>query len=190
MRSFTLISSLIFLILSIACTSTGDDVTSPALPNLLNEENDLDGFKWECRANMRTIASQAVMFFANNSRYPKSLGEIGLAGLACPACGLTYQLAGTEFVFYVSCPMPVYPNHGYIDNGVPSWLHDPELEEYRCREKMEAIAIQAAIFFANNSRYPENLEELGMESYKCPTCGLSYNYYTYEDFAANPAYYI
>ncbi len=189
MRSLTVISTLMLLVLSVACTSTGDDVTSPAFPNLLDEEKNSDSFVWECRANMRTIASQAVIFYATNERYPNSLEELGMAGIMCPGCGLAYCLSGTANEFNISCPMPLEPNHGSIDNGVPSWLHDPEYEEYLCRENMVTIANQAITFFAGNNRYPEDLEELGLENLECPTCCLSYIYYSYEDSAENPAFY-
>ena len=74
-----------------------------------------------CRANMRTIAGQAVIYFAGHNCYPNSLEEIGMSGVVCPTCLEEYELIGTETEFYVSCPMPIQ-NHGFIDDGVASWF--------------------------------------------------------------------
>ncbi len=74
-----------------------------------------------CRANMRTVASQAVMYFANHNRYPKTLEEIGFENLVCPVCNMEYVLVSDEESYFLECPLPTDPNHGNIDNGVVSW---------------------------------------------------------------------
>lgn len=176
MRSFTVISTLMLLILSAACTSTGDDVTSPALPNLLNEANALDSFLYECHKNMRTIVSACVIYYAQNSTYPSDLEALGepYSEMTCPECGLPYELKGDQENCVLNCPLPGIPNHGSIINGVVSWPPDPGNEESDCRQNMVTIASQATIFYAYHSRYPNNLEELGMAGVECPTCGLAY----------------
>ncbi|MCD4708067.1 MAG: hypothetical protein K8S62_10060 [Candidatus Sabulitectum sp.] len=176
MRSFTLISTLILVILSAACTSTGDDVTSPALPNLLNEENDLDGFTRECRASMRTIGSACVIYCASNSYYPSDLEALGepYSEMTCPECGLSYELKGDQEHFALNCPLQGIPNHGSIIDGVASWQPGPGNEENACRATMRTIASQAVIFFAYHDRYPNNLEEMGMAGVVCPSCEFTY----------------
>ncbi len=174
MRTITVIVTLILLILSTACTTTGDDITSPSGTDLLNtgkgQGNNLD----ECRANMRTIASQCVIFFALNNRYPNTLEEIGMAGIVCPTCGFDYILIGTEKEFYVGCPIPLEVTHGFIDNGTVSWVDSFTTE---CRETMRKIASACITYYAINSTYPADMETLG-EPYSeltCPECGEHYN---------------
>jgi len=185
MRYFVLIITMIILALSTACTSAQDDITSPATPELLNSENYLDTHVAECRANMRAIAGQAVIFFANNAnRYPEDLEEMGMAGYMCPACSSTYIYAAyfneetQEPEYFLSCPQPSDPNHGFIDNGIPSWSGgqnpDPAQWENFCRNSMMLIWSQAVMFFANNGRFPDNQEELGLAGLTCPACGQEY----------------
>ena len=92
-----------------------------AVPSWPQEPSEPD--EYVCHSNMITISSQAVIFFAQNGTYPNNLREIGMAGTVCPSCFLPYELIGTETDFYVSCPMPLDPNHGYVENGVASWLN-------------------------------------------------------------------
>ncbi|MCK5785659.1 MAG: hypothetical protein KAH54_03765 [Candidatus Sabulitectum sp.] len=122
MRSFTVISGLVLLVLSAACTSNVDDITSPAVPGLMEKGNGFDSTTDECRANMTYIASQAVIFFACNGRYPDDLEEMGMAGVVCPACMEEYDIIGIDDYFYIECPLPFSPDHGNIDDGVASWL--------------------------------------------------------------------
>jgi len=77
---------------------------------------------WICRANMRLICMQCVIFFAINSRYPESLEEIGMSNFICPECGNPYVFIGSRWSFFIECGKPEDPNHGYILDGVPSWL--------------------------------------------------------------------
>lgn len=80
-------------------------------------------FETACRANMRTIASQEVIYFAYNQEYTESLEELGLGNVTCPECYESYILQvndeGNEY--YLECGKPFDPNHGSINNGVPSW---------------------------------------------------------------------
>lgn len=174
MRSFTVIGTLILLILSTACTTTGDDITAPTGTDLLNSGKGQGDHLDECRANMRTIASQCVIFYAGNGRYPSTMEEIGMAGVVCPSCDLTYQLVGTKTEFYVGCPIPLEITHGFIDNGTVSWVESFTTE---CRETMRKIASACIIYYAINSTYPADMEELGepYDEMTCPECGEPYN---------------
>ncbi len=178
MRSLTVISALMLLVLSVACTSTGDDVTSPAFPNLLDEEKNSDSFAHECHENMRTIAGACCVYLASNGTYPADLNTLGepYTEMTCPECGLPYELKGDEKNFALNCPLPEIPNHGSVINGIVSWPPDPEEEEDYCRSNMRVIFCQAVIFSGTNGRYPRDLEEFGMEDVVCPTCGLTYEY--------------
>lgn len=75
-----------------------------------------------CRANMRTIASQCVLFFAVHDRYPESLEELGMGSVTCPECENPYIFFGDSRNLYIECGLPADPNHGNIDNGITSWL--------------------------------------------------------------------
>ena len=121
MRSFTVISGLILLVLSVACTSNGDDITSPAVPGPMEKGNGFDSTTDECRTNMITLVGQAVIFYGENSRYPRDQEEMGMAGVVCPACQEEYDIIGIEDYFYIECPLPFSPDHGNIDDGVASW---------------------------------------------------------------------
>jgi len=101
----------------------------PSDPNHGNIDNGVASW-WEeqgsfqeaCRANMRTIASQEVIYFACNDRYTENLQDLGLSGVVCPAFGETYILLVQEYdEFYLACPLHGWANHGNIDNGVASW---------------------------------------------------------------------
>lgn len=177
MRTLSAIVFLVILILSSGCTTSGDNITSPVLPSLQNSENNINSDTYKCRAIMRTIAGQATIFFAVNNYYPSSLEEIGMAGVVCPTHNDEYVLIGTESEYYIECGLTQLPNHGNIDNGVPSWLSghsEPGEWEDVCRANMRTIASQATIFFAGNDRYPKNLEEIGMAGVVCPECGEEY----------------
>ncbi len=176
MRYFMLIITMIILILSTACTSAQDDITSPATPERLNSENNLDTYVEECRANMRTIAGQAVIHYAINGTYPADMEEMGqpYSEMTCPECGLTYEFFGDHKYYFLNCPMPSDPTHGFIDNGVPSWTGenpDPSQWENICRANMRTIASQAVMYFANHNKFPTSLEDIGMSGVACPACG-------------------
>lgn len=176
MRSFTVIGTLILLILSTACMSTGDDITSPTGIDLLNSGKGADTFLDECRANMRSIASGCLIFFALNDTYPADMEALGAPyiGITCPGCGSTYDLEGNETDFALNCPLPTEPTHGSIINGVSSWN---ESFQGVCRDNMEAIAEACVIYFAYHSTYPADIETLG-EPYSemiCLECGQSYD---------------
>jgi hypothetical protein len=87
----------------------------------MSGENSVDTNEQQCHTNMRTLASQAVMFYAENDRYPRDQEEMGMAGVVCPECGEEYTIVADEYHFYIGCPLPFSPNHGNIDNGVVSW---------------------------------------------------------------------
>lgn len=76
-----------------------------------------------CRANMRTIASQEVIYYASNRRYTTSYDNLNLTGVVCPACEKPFVLEVYDNgdAFKVVCPN--YPSHGLIDNGIASWIN-------------------------------------------------------------------
>jgi len=77
-----------------------------------------------CRANMRTLASQQVIYFANNnSQYATTQVQLDMDGVRCPGNGNAYNFTGTTTsVFVITCPQgDPNPNHGNINNGVASW---------------------------------------------------------------------
>ena len=79
-----------------------------------------------CRANMRTLASQEVIYFATSGMYTDDLDALGLSGVVCPGTGGAHTLTVGDLgmdpsaSFTIACPQ-ASPNHGDIDNGIASW---------------------------------------------------------------------
>jgi len=79
-----------------------------------------------CRANMRTIASQEVIYFATSGVYTDVLANLGLTGVVCPGAGVAHTLVVSDLLldpsasFTITCPQAA-PSHGEIDNGIASW---------------------------------------------------------------------
>lgn len=78
-----------------------------------------------CRANMRTIASQEVIYFASNNRYTNNLAALNLTGVVCPGNKTAHTIqigsigGGSNNSFTITCPAS--PSHGNINNGIASW---------------------------------------------------------------------
>lgn len=78
-----------------------------------------------CRANMRTIASQEVIYFSAQGSYTDQLADLNLAGIVCPGSGGPHDIDVVALYldpsasFTITCPNT--PSHGQIDNGVASW---------------------------------------------------------------------
>ncbi|RKZ02912.1 pilus assembly protein PilE [Candidatus Fermentibacteria bacterium] len=81
-----------------------------------------------CRANMRTIASQEVIYFASNNSKYGTLAQIDMAGVHCPTAGsgtaytLTVASAGGVTSTSITITCPATDSHGNINNGVASWI--------------------------------------------------------------------
>lgn len=79
-----------------------------------------------CRANMRTIASQEVIYFASQGVYTNVLASLGLTGVVCPGTKTAHTInvaalgMDPSASFTIICPQ-ASPNHGQINNGVASW---------------------------------------------------------------------
>ena len=69
-----------------------------------------------CRANMRTLATQNTIYFAQNNEYSDNLNDLGFAGLCCPEGG-SYRMTGDRNEYSITCPN----GHGSIDDGLASW---------------------------------------------------------------------
>jgi len=80
-----------------------------------------------CRANMRTIASQEVIYFATSGVYTNVLADLGLTGVVCPGTGGAHGLNVADLgndpsaSFTINCPQASPLFHGEIVNGVASW---------------------------------------------------------------------
>ena len=78
-----------------------------------------------CRANMRTIASQEVIYFASNNSQYGDVNDIDMAGVQCPSQQAGYTITvediGTAVATSITITCPFTPSHGNIDNGVASW---------------------------------------------------------------------
>jgi type IV pilus assembly protein PilA len=81
-----------------------------------------------CRANMRTLASQEVIYFASNNSKYGTVAAIGMTGVQCPTATSGYNVtiaagsggaASTSIT--ITCPVGGANTHGNINNGVASW---------------------------------------------------------------------
>ncbi|MCD6587727.1 MAG: hypothetical protein J7K88_04160 [Candidatus Fermentibacteraceae bacterium] len=174
MRTFSVISAAVLFILSAACTTSEDNLTAPPLPTGMSSENGNASDAIQCQCNMVEITSSAYSFMGAHGYFPETLEELGIEGTICPSCGKEYMITATENSFRVDCPQPFFPNHGFVENGAPSWLNQQEQEKYACRANMRAITSGAVIFFAENERYPVNQEEMGLAWVVCPACSEQY----------------
>lgn len=81
-----------------------------------------------CRSNMRTIASQEVIYFASSNAYTGSLATLNLTGVICPSTKTAHSIVigsiggGSNNSFTITCPLGGSYNHGNINNGVASWV--------------------------------------------------------------------
>ncbi|MBN2586797.1 MAG: hypothetical protein JXA64_04485 [Candidatus Fermentibacteraceae bacterium] len=130
-----------------------------------------------------------MMFFGLENRYPDSLGELvaidpRLVLLSCPSCSLPYLYETDGFDnYFIGCPLPDEPNHGYMENGQAFWPPDPSTWPNVCHGNMIGMSMAIAMFFGQNDRYPENLDELvnqGLIPQQpfCPACSSLYIYST------------
>ncbi len=99
---------------------TACDVADMLDPNRQLREQAQSG---TCRANMRTLASQEVIYFAQHNKYTDNIYDLGIGTLQCPEYG-TYLIETNmeNSSFTITCR----GNHGCIDNGVSSWLDASE----------------------------------------------------------------
>lgn len=81
-----------------------------------------------CRANMRTLASQEVIYFAQSSIYT-DLPTLGMSGVTCPSGGTATIAISVGAVggvaaqsFTIACTNASPSSHGNIANGVASWI--------------------------------------------------------------------
>lgn len=103
------------MILFTGCGEEGADETAYiADETAYIDENSVECL--ECRANLRTIASQEVVFFAENDRYTSSMEELGLGNTHCPSGG-GYRLTADGEHISITCP----EGHGSVDDGIVSW---------------------------------------------------------------------
>lgn len=77
-----------------------------------------------CKANMRTLASQVVVYKYPNKVLPQStpelLAEIPLfAQIVCPSCRARFTYKSDGENFEIMCPNK--PSHGRVKNGKVSW---------------------------------------------------------------------
>lgn len=77
-----------------------------------------------CRSNMRAIASQECIYFAQHFVFTNSLVDLNLPGVQCPSPA-SYDISvglviGGELSssYTINCPC----GHGNIDNGIASWI--------------------------------------------------------------------
>jgi hypothetical protein len=152
----------------------------------------LDPSLWAafCHANMRSLASACAMYYGKYNVYPSELDDLIQEGfipfeLKCPECNQPYLYSSEdlETTYLIRCPVPVDPNHGYVEDGVCHWPPDPPFAG-ECRSQMRALASGMAMFYGKENRYPYHLSELGtsgiMENWDdpCPACGEIYEYST------------
>ena len=78
----------------------------------------------ECRSRMRSIATMEAMYYGTFNRYGtmQEMLEAGIGPyMVCPGCGYDYLIELGFGTYTLTCPMPQYPSHGSIVDGIPSW---------------------------------------------------------------------
>jgi len=175
MNRYSATASIILVFIAFSCADFFETTSSPVEPEVIAEYGASTDV---CRANMRTIASQQVIYFAVNERYASTLRELELEGLACPECGTEYILEADFDEFSIFCPLPSVTTHGSIINGVTSWNEGYQNE---CRDNIRTMACSNIMFFAEHGRYANSMEELGFGNITCPACEDLYVYYANEN---------
>ncbi len=71
-----------------------------------------------CRANLRTLASQQMIYFAENDSFSSSVSELGFGDLGCPENDEQYIItAEGDLHFSIICPC----GHGGVIDGEQNW---------------------------------------------------------------------
>ena len=162
-----------------SCTESATEPTAPELPSTDFETRVPKQYQWECRNNMVEISAACMQWFCQFSSYPGSLVQLGepFSSMACPECGLPYSVTGDQNGYTIVCPGNC--GHGFILDSTPSWEPDITTGIHGCREIMRLVASQCIIFYATESRWPRDLDELGWGHLRCPACGEEFNYSLY-----------
>ncbi len=191
MKKSAAVSALFFLLFLLSCGDSAVSMMDPEGGSTLSAPVDDPGHAEVCHDNMGDLSTAICMFYGMNGRFPDSLIELeiidpSLCSLTCPSCNFTYlyDLSGSGDDWTVTCPLPVDPNHGYIENGQSSWPPDPSTWPEICHSNMSSLASACAMFYGVNNRDPEELSELGTSGIyeywdePCPDCGELYHYST------------
>ncbi|MCD4776927.1 MAG: hypothetical protein K8S15_12860 [Candidatus Aegiribacteria sp.] len=191
MRKLIIILTFLSLLLMFSCIDSAVSMTDPEDGSTFSTGYDNPKDEAQCHDNMKLLGTGISMFYGMNNRYPDNLSELvvvdpKLCNLTCPSCNLPYlyDLSSTGEVYTVTCPLPVRPNHGFVENGHCSWPPDPQDWPGICHSNMRTLATCCSMFYGINNRYPEELSEFGTSGiYKywddpCPACGELYIYET------------
>lgn len=191
MKKLLVTSALLTTIIFLSCGDSAVSIMDTDGGNTFSARYDDPGHAEMCHDNMRDLSTAIFMFHGMTSRFPDDLSELemvdpSLCTLTCPSCDLLYMydLSSSGEVWTVTCPLPVDPNHGYIENGHTNWPPDPYEWPSICHGNMTSLAVGCSIFYGTYSRFPDELSELGtsgiMEDWdrQCPACGELYHYST------------
>ncbi len=135
-----------------------------------------------CHDNMMALASAQSMYYGIYNCYATDLERLyelfGFDELYCPECGLEYILEGDGETYQITCPLPEMPNHGYIEDGIPSWPQEPTVDN--CRSNMQTIATAQSMYYGYYNTYAGDLADLreffeGGIILSCPVCGETYD---------------
>lgn len=191
MNKLIVSSALLFILLLLSCGDSAVSMMDPEGCNTLSAPYGEPDYAEMCHDNMEELSTAIFMFYGMNNRYPDSLSELRiidpeLCNLTCPSCSLAYlyDLSSDGDDWMLTCPLPVDPNHGYIENGQSSWPPDPADWPEICHANMRSLASACAMFYGGENRYPEELSELGTSGIygnwdnPCPACEELYHYST------------
>jgi len=140
-----------------------------------------------CHGNMEALSDGVCQFYGKYNQYPGSLDDLAainprLCSLTCPTCSLQYEYeTDINDNFLIRCPLPEDPDHGFIDNGLPSWPPDPSNWQQACQNYMMHTASACAMYYGKYNEYPEDLQDLVDEGYlpvvyQCPACNIPLHY--------------
>jgi hypothetical protein len=138
-----------------------------------------------CWLNMNQIVTCESMYYGMYNCYTDCLDSLVWLPEechTCPACGTEYILqCNSPDTYFLSCPIPETPNHGFVINGVKSW--DPWWPGYThqdcCRNRMAVLATAESMYYGEYNTYTDSYDNLynsgiytfpDHRSISCPQC--------------------
>jgi hypothetical protein len=191
MKFIIVISVIIAVLFTLSCGDSAMSFAESEPGSTLSFTDGQPHDEKQCHDNMRNLATGMSMFYGMNNRYPDSIAELEvinprLCELTCPSCNqpYLYSLSSSGEDYTLTCPLPVDPNHGFVESGYCCWPPDPSAWPGVCHNNMRSLATACAMFYGVYNRYPGELSELGTTGIyehwdePCPGCGELYDYFT------------
>lgn len=116
-KGFTLIELMVVVVIIGILSS----IAIPKFTSVKEKANEAS-----CKCNLRSLGSAEALYYARHSVFT-NVGNLATSGtmgnahlLECPTAGVRYVVVLAANTYFIPCPNDD-PNHGSIDDGVPSW---------------------------------------------------------------------